>query len=679
MSSFEIESLPIWRKVRFRLDAGKSVLLSTPRFCGEHRLLQHLSDHYRTQHKYRTAYVEVTRQPTTGDIDFQALWKSVHAGLGLRDGEPVSSDIEFTGRLSAQVSKRKSRLLLIIKGVQPGMERKFYELMTALHVIHARYGTGDDARFQFVAADEFLIVDYGYQCGIDWSQLNTVERESNTPLTSAQISAYLEGVSPYPQSAEPNAFLTARLYDHTGGHVGLLTELCGTLERDGWKHDSQYWESQVRPSLSGLQVLESLRAAIRDDKGGLAKTALDFVEPDYAVEYESPRFSMLRRLGILYRDSHTTLALVRGSIRTLMEDMAKASTEPRLGTVNREGGVVSFVEERYTPEPDDLVIVHLSDLHVGPDHAFRLSFPGKTVNGEVSSLATLVTEDLRDLGLLELVDGVVLSGDIVCSGVHSEFQRASEVVTDLLKKLGLSKERAILIPGNHDVQWEPGEFSATMAGNKQLSRDGYDMFLQLMGKEPGNLLDQVTLESRSGRRKLRIIGFDSNYVEGRSAAGIGFVGKESLEAAGRILDADPRKEGVDSLTWFVVHHHVLPVCDVSISEAQERRVSVMGNASQLLDTARKWGVEAILHGHQHQPAVAYTQRWIGETGPSKLAPIVIVGAGSCGAKRERLGPISYNQYFILARRKNSLLIRSRIIRPGAISFTVHDDLLIPMP
>lgn len=680
MSNAHIEMLPIWCKVCFQIDAGNSVLLSIPRFCGENRILQRLCDVYGTSHKHGAVLARVGRKPTTGEIDFGTLWDDVRSGLGLPKDVMASTEMEFHASLAEQVKKRKARLLLILSGVEPGMEARVFSLMKELHALHKRYRLATPPRFQFVVADQFLIELYTNKMGIDWSELFTVKRETNRPFTRAELREYLAGVSPHKNSSTENDHLADRLMDCTGGHLGLVTELCDTLQRTGWPSTAEVWDRTISPTLTDTKVLESLRAAISDDKTGLARTALDFVEPNYAVEYDSPRFSHLRRLGVLHRHSESQLVLIGGSIRSLMEGMARNSTsEDRVGTVLGESGMSMFLEECYVPDPDDFVVVHVSDVHIGPDHGFRLSFSGKTINAESSKLSGLLRRDLEGLGLLGRVDSLVISGDLVCRGVHDEFCRASEVLQELLKDLNLSKDQLMLVPGNHDVQWDPGEFSPTVPGNRQLSRDGYDMLLKLLGKNPQTSFEQIIITSKGGHRRLRIAGFDSNYVEGPNTAGIGFVSKEALDAAGQVLDADLHVTAMPTLTWFVVHHHVLPVCDVSISDAQGRRISVMGNASQILSTARAWGVESVLHGHQHQPAVSYAQRWIGESGPSKFSPILIVGAGSCGAKRERLGPIAYNHYFVLARQKNSMLVRSRTIRSDALSFSAHEDLLIQMP
>ena len=121
--------------------------------------------------------------------------------------------------------------------------------------------------------------------------------------------------------------------------------------------------------------------------------------------------------------------------------------------------------------------------------------------------------------------------------------------------------------------------------------------------------------------------------------------------------------------WFMSHHHYIPVCDVDTTDAMNRKVSVMANASRVLNLARNMDVEVIVHGHQHQPFLSQLSRWMGMTESVKFRPLLLIGAGSAGAKREHLGPIAQNHYFLLILQKGRLIIRSRKFGEEGLSFT----------
>jgi len=175
---------------------------------------------------------------------------------------------------------------------------------------------------------------------------------------------------------------------------------------------------------------------------------------------------------------------------------------------------------------------------------------------------------------------------------------------------------------------------------------------------------------------LRIVSLDSNEVEGPEAGGVGFIGEDCLREAKAILLRSKIPEAVTRMnTWFVMHHHISAVTSTPIVDAKKRGVSVLANAPALLAVVRDLGVEVILHGHEHQPAVTELRWWLGERA-SEFGSVAAIGAGSLTAKRERLGPVSKNQYMILVRRPNELVIRSRVMGDEGLAFRSHEDLML---
>jgi hypothetical protein len=137
-----------------------------------------------------------------------------------------------------------------------------------------------------------------------------------------------------------------------------------------------------------------------------------------------------------------------------------------------------------------------------------------------------------------------------------------------------------------------------------------------------------------------------------------------------------REAGRRTNTWIAVHHHIFPACSLSLLDAERRKVSVMANASEVIDFANQMGIEVVLHGHEHQPSVTVARRWPIDDG-NVFAPVVSVGAGSFGVCRDHLGPFARNQYFVLHRRTKDIVIRSRCQGAGGVKFVAHSDLQIP--
>jgi hypothetical protein len=126
-----------------------------------------------------------------------------------------------------------------------------------------------------------------------------------------------------------------------------------------------------------------------------------------------------------------------------------------------------------------------------------------------------------------------------------------------------------------------------------------------------------------------------------------------------------------------VHHHVVPVSSAEVWRALERKVSVMGNAADLLEFAAEVGAEVILHGHEHQPLVTISRRWSSDESVPDFHPVVILGAGSFSLQTQDLGPFRRNHYFLLYRRPGDLIVRSRELNETTMAFVRHRDLRLP--
>jgi leucyl aminopeptidase (aminopeptidase T) len=405
-------------------------------------------------------------------------------------------------------------------------------------------------------------------------------------------------------------------------------------------------------------------------------------EPRYP-EARSPRIDVLTQLGILQRASPSTrICLCKGAITSLVEGVARqqASASHRIGTLVSDMGPRIFVAEELHPDDDDLVVIHLSDLHIGSEYRHLLRSKTATKNLEQRSLGELPQEDLRSLSLERRVDAIVLSGDVVSDAAKwDQFLRAREVIQEMLEKINVPIERLLVIPGNHDVDWAPNELSNVESG-RPVSFENYRAFIELLGKRENQDVAFLSLVSRAGRVRLRIVGLDSNHVEGPNAGGIGYVSGSSFETAERMLAGDDAesKRYRQVCTWLTVHHHLLPVTAAPLDAARARKVSVMGNAALVQSYATRWGVELVLHGHEHQPAITVARRWPIDAGIT-FSPLTVLAAGSIGAKVEFLGPFARNQYFLIYRRPQDIIVRSRCMGDAGIRFVTHNDIFLPQP
>lgn len=103
-----------------------------------------------------------------------------------------------------------------------------------------------------------------------------------------------------------------------------------------------------------------------------------------------------------------------------------------------------------------LQIIHLSDLHFGPDHRFS---PPRTAMGDalkdqgVPTLLDKLLEDLQEPPVADLL--ICLTGDFTTTAKYDEFKQAEEFVRNLAaaKVHGAPRglKNTFLVAGNHDV------------------------------------------------------------------------------------------------------------------------------------------------------------------------------------------------------------------------------------
>ncbi|MGH3973757.1 MAG: metallophosphoesterase, partial [Pseudonocardiaceae bacterium] len=94
-----------------------------------------------------------------------------------------------------------------------------------------------------------------------------------------------------------------------------------------------------------------------------------------------------------------------------------------------------------------VTILHVSDTQFGQYHRF----------GEgVESLASQLIYDLRDIVGRQVpqVDLILISGDIAERGLAEEYDQARAFIDQLCEFAGLKLDRVVVVPGNHDVNWD---------------------------------------------------------------------------------------------------------------------------------------------------------------------------------------------------------------------------------
>ena len=255
-----------------------------------------------------------------------------------------------------------------------------------------------------------------------------------------------------------------------------------------------------------------------------------------------------------------------------------------------------------------MTIAHISDLHFG-----RIAYPGV-----VEALVTEINERSVDL--------VALSGDLTQRARVSEYEAAQAMLRVL-------DPPTLVVAGNHDVYpwWRPFKRLWTpLARYKQYITDDL---------APTFETDEVA-----------VLGLTSAY--GASIKG------------GRLRDADRdmlrqyfRDVPADRFKVLVVHHQLHPTAIGPISPHPVAR-----QAQKTLDVATEVGVDFILCGHLHIPAIT----------PLEIIPgeprIVIASAGTTTSNRwrEPTGPVNF--YNIITVQPDTFSVEERRYVPDEDHF-----------
>lgn len=297
-----------------------------------------------------------------------------------------------------------------------------------------------------------------------------------------------------------------------------------------------------------------------------------------------------------------------------------------------------------------LTILHLSDLHFGKLHGFRLTKDDPAQKVDSPSLAEAIVEDMKDNGIKP--NFVVVSGDLTSSADLKEFVLADKFLSLVRKRIvPQRKDRVIVAPGNHDICWEEGDeeqIDIPPGGN-----DNYRWFVKGwygLQREPESTWALHSFDHESKGEEMLPFSvafavFDSCTLEAKGpTAGIGYVGSQIQKMRRKIRDTIP--DHIPCLRVAVVHHHLLPVAGLEAMPRHGKKFSLLRDASTLLNSLLDQEFHLVLHGHQHTSFYAMEKRLTDEKdfdGPGLL----VIGAGSAGVVLDEMGDIRRHQYNVI--------------------------------
>jgi predicted MPP superfamily phosphohydrolase len=304
---------------------------------------------------------------------------------------------------------------------------------------------------------------------------------------------------------------------------------------------------------------------------------------------------------------------------------------------------------RPTATPASVIIVHVSDLHIEP-------------GDRPDVMAKALIADLKGLGT-EHVDFVVISGDPVNKGWRGGYQVAIKFTRILQEQYGLKADGVLLVPGNHDVDYE-------QSGKSYIYESKYSgVTMPPRGVPCG---DHGWLRIDPASYKNRFLGFSSFFkaVYGNSYT------RDPGEQYTMIARRDLRTVFLGLNTCVEIDHinEVSPCIDESAlfngidqaakhSSADWLRIAVWHHPvrgeraiknDDFIEHLVVAGFHVGMHGDIHKP-----ERYMREL--DSVRGLRIVGAGTFASDSKLLPPGLPRQYNILEVdvRKRKVLVRSR--------------------
>jgi GTPase SAR1 family protein len=306
---------------------------------------------------------------------------------------------------------------------------------------------------------------------------------------------------------------------------------------------------------------------------------------------------------------------------------------------------LSRIEQSVAYRP--IRILHLSDLHI-------------SARSKVPEMLGPLCADLHDrkggFGFDHL-DYLVISGDLTDRAQQSEYEIARTLISGIISEFGLNAERCVIVPGNHDVNWDvdvyawsarrkvsgdklvPGTFKEQGAGYLMRNDSAYNERFRSFSDNLYHTLVQVAyplepedqcLDFFFPDHGIQFIGMnscwelDEQFPERASVNSVALA--KGLQRADQVRRSRKGRHEPNEVLRIGVWHH-----PVTGNEKIEK--------DAFLEQLRQAGIRLALHGHVHEDRADV----VGYLHPQ--SQLHVVGAGSFGARstgRPESTPRLYN-------------------------------------
>lgn len=252
-------------------------------------------------------------------------------------------------------------------------------------------------------------------------------------------------------------------------------------------------------------------------------------------------------------------------------------------------------------------IIHISDLHVTyhKDSNGEL-IPKKNI---LSFFNTLPDDNETNAYLDKIISNIrrdypnyefylIVTGDITDKGLKEEFSKAIEVLNKLIDELKIEKSKILLVPGDHDVNWDKCKVAYEKVEDKETTKayDCHDEKLKYYKEFVDSFYGDTTFDPNKAisrtlnfENEILFLGLNSNFRVGTKSA-VGFIPKIQLENEIREISNDKPLIGV-------FHHNFIAEYEDSAFGQWDKL-----NLNQIKDLLKSVDTRAVFYGNEHTPA-----------------------------------------------------------------------------
>ncbi|MBD1839216.1 HEAT repeat domain-containing protein [Coleofasciculus sp. FACHB-64] len=287
-----------------------------------------------------------------------------------------------------------------------------------------------------------------------------------------------------------------------------------------------------------------------------------------------------------------------------------------------------------------MYILHLSDLHFGTT---------ENANNWYSTLAADLKLELN----CDRLDALILSGDIAHFSTEAEYNAAEKFVSRLSGEFQLRPSQIIIVPGNHDLNWELGDQAYSYENDipkrnqavHQRRFDNFRNFYQaIKGQSYPLEYEHQGILYHLPQQKLLFLGLNSAWKLDRFQKIDANINPNAITNA--LNEIRDKEEFYKDCLKIAVWHHPL-------NSSGEDRIKDSGFMERLAQA----GFRFALHGHIHTAKNdLYRYDHASNSTGRKLD---IVSAGTFGARPQELVTAYPWQYNLLQLEGNKLKVNTR--------------------